>query len=277
MKVKYFNKKMIALALAGTTGFSLTGCINEVTELSDDNTEYDTINTNDTMEDTVESTGNLQKGIKQIKEINDENFKLVIEYQCDNTWRITDTKSLFMSIYTEGLKENQKVYIDNIHMDTSIVSTNTYFDGIKQDTLDDRIHNSQMIGFPISDTNHYYGINEIEGQNAEFMEGFSYGMNGYHSSSYSTKRYLESDYLEKGVYANKIDGVIDLLIEDQETKEIRSVSVDTSLVVEVNNKITFSVIGEKEQKQITYEYDKYGNSEIIEEIDLGPVKQKVKK
>lgn len=37
--------------------------------------------------------------------------------------------------------------------------------GILQDTMDDRIHNSLMLGFPISDDVCHIGINQIEGQN----------------------------------------------------------------------------------------------------------------
>ena len=74
--------------------------------------------------------------------------------------------------------------------------------------MDDRVHNAQMVGFPISDTNTYSNVNSIEGQNQTFMQGSFYGFNGYSSGSISEKRYVESDYLSGGVYANKINSVV---------------------------------------------------------------------
>lgn len=241
------KNRLKAMALATVMMTSLSGCISR--ELSDNYSNYDVIDTN------LNDDNELQKGIKQVLDVNGEDFKLVIEYRVPNTeWRITDNKNLFMTIYTQGLV-GKKVYIDNIHMDTSIVSTKPNFNGIKQDTLDDRIHNSLMLGFPISDTNTYYGKNEIEGQNSEFIEGYSYGYAGYSGGSVYQKRRLESDYLEAGVYANKIDGVIGLIVEDQETGELRGVDVDTALIVRVNNTITF----EEKDGYVTYQYDENGN------------------
>ena len=97
--------------------------------------------------------------------------------------------------------------------------------------MDDRIHNAQMLGFPISDSNAYVGINQIEGQNETFISGFVHGYNGYSSGSISEKRFLESDYLEKAVYANKITSIIDLIIVKGE--EMTCVSVPSEVQVSV--------------------------------------------
>lgn len=265
IKINYINRKLAALALAGTISFTLMGCAPK--ELSSSIGTYDVLDTNS---DAQNSDG-LRKGIKQVLPVDGENFKLVIEYFCDDIeWRITSNKKLYMSIYTEGLVGNN-VYIDTIHMDTSIVAPyNAYFDGIKQDTLDDHIHNSLMIGFPISDNNSYFGINSIEGQNSEFIEGYTNGYNGYSSGTISSQRHLESDFLEKGVCANKIDGVIGLLIEDPITGVIRGVDVDITLIVKVNNKITF----EEDGKYVTYQYDEYGNKTKVSTTDINPSDKK---
>lgn len=252
--MKFVNKRIMSLILAGWMSISLYGCV--PSELSGDTSDYDILETND---DNLND--GLKNGIKQIIPVQGENFSLVIEYSSDSSeWRITANKNLHMTIYTQGLA-GKNVYIDTIHMDASIVSTKAYYDGIKQDTLDDHIHNSQMIGFPISDTNQYYGVNLIEGQNSEFIEGYSHGYNGHHSGSVEQKRRLESDFLEDGVWANKIDGVVGLLIEDPITGEIRGVDVPTTILVAVNNKITF----EDGDVYLTYEYDKYGNRKRISE------------
>lgn len=248
------KKRLLSLALAGVLALTQSGCSEELSGSVDN---YDIL---DTTIDNTNKSG-FRNGIKQVIPVEGEKFNLVIEFfSTDEEWRITANKSLSMKIYTQGLN-GKKVYIDTIHMDTSIVATDAHYDGIKQDTLDDHIHNSQLIGFPISDTNSYFGVNEIEGQNSEFIEGFSYGYYGSTGTSIESKRRLESEFLEEGVWANKIDGVVGLLIEDELTGEIRGVDVPTTLIVKVNNKITYEEAG----AYVTYEYDEYGNRTKISE------------
>lgn len=143
------------------------------------------------------------------------------------------------------------------------------FNGILQDSMDDHVHNSLMLGFPISNTNNYFGCNIIEGQNSEFLEGWSHGTQNKESSHIETKRYLESNFLEKGVYANQIENVIDLIIVDKETKEYRAVSVFSNIRVRVNNRVTFM----EKDKEIIYEYDMNGNkTEVSSDYRLERVK-----
>ena len=206
--------------------FSLSGCMSR--EVSTNaNTNYDIIDTT--------SIDALEKGITQIIEVPGQKFKLVINYQCelqdDERWTVTSDKQMNMEIRTDGLAEGVQVYIDNVHTDTTICSYYPTVDGITQDTMDDRIHNAQMLGFPISDSNAYYGINQIEGQNETFISGSVHGFNGYSSGSVSEKRFLESDYLVKAVFANKITSIIDLIVVKGE--EMTCVSVPSEVQVSV--------------------------------------------
>lgn len=259
MKIELNNKNKVrlsAFALAST--IMLSGCATEMSNNYDK--EYDVLDTNENYED------GLTRGVKQVIPVNGEDFSLVVIYNCPagDDWRITSDKSLYIEIYTEGLSDDKEVYIDNIHTDTSIMATNAYFDGIIQDTCDDRIHNSLMLGFPISDTQSYYGINKIEGQNSEFVRGYGYGYSGYTSVSVDTRRYLESHFLEKGVYANKISSAIGLLIVDKATgRVLRGVDVNSDIQILVNNRITFK----NKDTYVTYEYDRSGARRKVEEID----------
>lgn len=230
---KELRKKLIAMALAGSLTLGISGCKKE---LGEDTSKYDLLENGNNSESV-----DLSNGVEQIKEVKNHNFKLVLNYLYLNPdWKLTVNKKIFTAIKTEGLPENLEVYIDNIHTDTSIVSTFAELDGIKQDYMDDRIHNSLMIGFPISDTIEYYGCNSIEGMNHEFIEGFAYGCNGSSVASITEKRYTEKDLLSRGVWANRINTVIDLIIKDKNTGAIiDTVSVDSSLLVEANNTIEY--------------------------------------
>ena len=225
-KTKKLLKKAGCVLVAGVMVFSLTGCMER--EVSTNaNTSYDVIDTT--------SNEALENGITQVIDVPGENFKLVVSYQCelqeDERWTITSDKQINMEIRTDGLPSSVEAFVDNVHTDTTICSYYPQVDGITQDTMDDRIHNAQMLGFPISDSNSYVGINQIEGQNETFISGTVHGFNGYTNGSISEKRFLESDYLEKAVYANKITSVIDLIIVNGE--EMTCVSVPSEVQVSV--------------------------------------------
>ena len=250
--------KLVAYVLAGSlaTG-ALSGCT--IQEASDDLSSLDLLTTKN-----EESSSSLNRGVSQKKDVNGENFSLLINYLSgEEKWQINANKKLYIEIKTENLPDNLEVYIDNIHMDTSIVSTKAGFNGIMQDSMDDHIHNSLVLGFPIDNTNSYFGVNEIEGQNDSFISGYSYGNQYYTSGSITQKRYLESDYLEDGVWANKIDTVIDLLIVDKSTGVVlRQVSVDSTLLVEVNDTVSFI----EGNELVTYDYDRDGTRKEISRV-----------
>lgn len=124
--------------------------------------------------------------------------------------------------------------------------------------MDDRIHNSLMYGFPISDTVSFYGVNEIEGQNSTFITGSFYGFSGYSSGTIDEERYKESDYLKAGVYANKISSSYGLLIQDGDL-EPYGVDVSSDILVLVSNTIEKKYDNGK--VEIT-EYDRNGKSKV---------------
>ena len=86
--MKFVNKRIMSLILAGWMSISLYGCV--PSELSGDTSDYDILETND---DNLND--GLKNGIKQIIPVQGENFSLVIEYSSDSSeWRITANKNL---------------------------------------------------------------------------------------------------------------------------------------------------------------------------------------
>jgi hypothetical protein len=224
-KVKNLKVRVAALVLAASSMFTLCGCESELAPKE----EYDIVIQGD--------DDSLSKGLTQTLDVPGQSFKLVTEYTCDSAskreWRITSDKFLYYSVKTSGLSEGTEVYIDNVHIDTSIKSKYAVVDGILQDSMDDHVHSSQLIGFPISDSTSYFGVNAIEGCNQEFIEGTSYGYNGYYNGTFTTMRRTEKDYLEMGVYANKIQIVYDLLVKGPNAKDFSNISVATDFLVPI--------------------------------------------
>lgn len=236
-KIKNLKIRVAALTLLATSMISLCAC--EGKELAA-NEKYDIV---------TQQTGDndLAMGLTQTLDVPGRNFKLVTEYACDDEskreWRITSDKFLYFNVRTEGLEAGTEVYIDNIHIDTSVKSKYAVMDGILQDSMDDHVHSSQLIGFPISDTTKYYGVNAIEGCNETFIKGTIHGYSGYINGEVTEKRYTESKYLELGVYANKIQIVYDLLVKGPNDKDFSNISVSTDFLVPVT------------ETEVTYEYD----------------------
>lgn len=236
---------MILMSTAVVSGCNAKTVTEDVTEI------YSTIDSND-------ESGKIDP---QIVDVAGEDFKLVIENSIDKSdkkWRITSNKQILTRINTKDLPADTKVWIDNIHTDTYIISTTEEMHGIKQDSMDDHSHSEQVLGFPISDTISYYGYNEIEGQDKDFIEGSSYGFNGYSSGTIEQRRHSESEYLEETVYANEISSVYDLWIQKGDQEPYMTTAKST-IVVLVCNEVT----KEEDGKVKVYRYDRNGECKDI--------------
>lgn len=230
-------KKLCMLGTSFTLlATTLTGC-GEGTELATNRVDSESIVHFNQLENFF--TG----GIQEIVQVPGEGWSLVIEYsgQLEDSeyWTITDNKELHMKIYTQGLPEGYKVYINDIHSDTSIVARQKQMDGITQDTMDDGIHGTDLLGYPISDTTCCYIINEIEGQNDDFISGSVMGFQSYTSGTVQQQRFLESDYLEKGVIANQVSSIFGLLVKGPNDKDFRGIDVDDEINISVYPKVSF--------------------------------------
>lgn len=239
------------LMIASFAPITLAGC--GPTEVStNSHVTYDAI---DTMDEEI-----IKNGITQVKDIREEDFKLVINYKCllesNERWTITSTKDLYYDVRTKGLPEGYKVYIDNVHIDCSIISHYPSVDGINQDSMDDRVHTAQSLGMSISDDNAYDNIFTIEGQNQDFIQGSFYGFSGYANGEIIQERFVESDYLKHGVTGNKIKGIIDLIIIKPD---------GTQKYTSVGTTITVSVWPYIEHNDGTFDYYYWRNNEVEEE------------
>lgn len=198
--------------------------------------EYDIIDPN-----ALDENGDLlfTTGLTKRLPVKGEDFDLITIFSCDNAekrvWEVSKDKFLNFAINTDGLPAGYKVYIDNIHIDTFTAANNEEMDGILQDTMDDRIHNSLMYGFPISDTAVCYGVNAIEGLNEGFIElsfyGFRSGSFYLAEGTEEKRRYTEDNYMQVGVFGNKILIVIDLLVKGPDEEDYRNISVETDFII----------------------------------------------
>lgn len=255
--LKKTTKGLLAIGLStAMIGCMFTGCYATVT---DDATA---------IYDTIDSTGENVTIEPQVLDVKGEDFKLVVEYSLDDNsakkWKITDNKKITTTVYTKGLPEDVKVYVDNVHTDTTLVASKETMNGITQDSMDDRVHNSLMYGFPINDTTPLICINEIEGQNETFISGYCHGLNGMTSGTVTEKRYEEEDYLENGVYGNKISSSYGLLIQKGDN-EPYGIDVSSDVVILASN----TIVKEKaDGTQKIYTYNRDGSYTLTEKTKV---------
>ena len=248
-KIKEGLKRVGTGVIAGALVISLTGCGGEYVPPTNPGISYNEYSANEVEttapendfiiqdKEDVEDTQNYLEGDSFVQLINvpGEDFDLRVTYNVEldgeEKWTVTGDKQITMEIKTERLAEGTQVYIDNIHTDTFLCSHIKSMDNILQDTMDDRIHNAQMLGFPIDDDFSYVGINQIEGQNETFITGTFWGYRGYQSGEVEQRKYSEKDYLSNGAYASEVCSVIDLIIvKDGKT---RCVSVPSKIKISV--------------------------------------------
>lgn len=267
-KINQLNGRKIRNILASSVvlgTLTLTGCGDQKEMAKQVESVYDTLDVPDETKEVLD----VHDGLKQVLTVPGEEFKLVVEYSADlnsgTEWTITAPKKLTTKTHTQGLDSDTKVYIDNIHTDVSTVSDYTMMNGILQDSMDDRIHNSLMLGFPISDDVSHIGINQIEGQNDTFVSGSVYAFNGYAGGSYSERRFEECDYLGAGVYGSLISSSYGLLIQKGDN-EPYGVDVDSTIVVYADNEVEIYDVDEGEI--VTYRYDRDGSREEVSKVKV---------
>ena len=270
----FYKKGCIALALAAA--FSLTGC---------GESSYVPVTANET--NTIDSNSNTSGEMPTIfteKSVPREDFTLLISYSIsppegvsveDFKWRVINDKNFNIEVHTVGLPEGYRVWIDNVHMDTFIEATNPYFNGINQDSMDDHVHSALLMGFPIGNSTYYSSTNLIAGQDESFIQGTFRAFCGADSGGYAKveineQRYVDEDYLAKGVYSNKIGIIYGLLIQGPNDPEPYGVDVSDEVHVYIYNRI------EKydSMKGVinVYEYDMNGNQYLVDSYEYVPPK-----
>ncbi len=203
------RRRLVALALAATPIVGLAGC----EYASKYEGRMDTINYIDGVENV------LSRGVKQKFSIERYDFDLIVTFSCKNDdWFLDENKDLQIEINTEGLPSDTIVYIDNIHLDSYAYSNKKDYEDLLQDTVDDHVHSSRLVGFYIDDDSYYSGGFKIE--------MFPNNLTSYHG--------------------NRIAIAIDLLVKGPKDDDFTNYTVSTDVAISETPK-------EEREKQKTYD------------------------
>ena len=149
-----------------------------------------------------------------------EGFNLVAKYSTDydaTKWRITDSKTLLMQMFVEDLPENTTILVEHMHVDISLKAKYEGMDGMLQDSMDDKLHTGDQLGFWVTENYPYENIFAIEGYSQTLIDGWGWMIGSFGSMNIKEERLTESNLRDDdrggGVYGNKVQVVYDILIK----------------------------------------------------------------
>ena len=186
-----------------------------------------------------EETKTSVPSLTQTLDVYGEPFQLKCVYDTGNypldSWLITDSKEVTMTVTTENLPEGYEVFIDHVHADISLYGDGGRFNGILQDSMDDTSHCPNQSGFYIDDDTPYKNIFSIEGYNNEFVKiASTYAIGNYYTSvSMDEVRINEKELQNWGVNYEKLMVVYDVTVKAPTDTYYHTVSVSSEMLIPV--------------------------------------------
>jgi hypothetical protein len=227
------------LLIATLACLLLTGCALEPETTSVSNKSTMSLETSE-QENLNKSIGDFNNNeLSMTLDIPNEEFQLQTSFGTGDysvkDWRTTDAKYINLNAQTIGLPEGTEVYIDNVHIDSVILSLYAAFDGIPIDTMDDRTHTSMFPGFPISNSMKYNSVFAVGGYSEHLINGYTSGYStsgmGYISGYIKESRVTEQTLRNSLVYGNMFQVVWDLWIKKPENQYPYMTSVISEFII----------------------------------------------
>jgi hypothetical protein len=149
-----------------------------------------------------------------------------------NDWQITDNKDLQLYLNITKQQDNMDIWVEHMHADVFLESTNSYFDGIIQDTMDDKIHSGSAVGFYVNETINYAETFSIEGYSEYLTRYWSY----YYSITESKSRLSESELREKGIYGCSFRIIYDIVFRyhGDDPERLSKVIIEDNILLDLN-------------------------------------------
>lgn len=175
------------------------------------------------------------------------NYKVGNNYTFDQ-WRITDSKSIQLSVNCSSLPDGTEIMLEHMHADVSLKSTSAQLDGLTQDSMDDSFHGYSQDGFVISPKYQYETIFAIEGFSKDIIDGWNFYCGSYGSGEITSQRLSEQNLTKHGTYANKLTVVYDVLIKNKGEKYYHVKSFSDEILIPIKVQITSGENGVFKQK-----------------------------
>lgn len=138
------------------------------------------------------------------------------DYDIDS-WRITDSKTLKIRVELVRAPETTQVFVEHMHADVNIQSTQAEIDGLKQDSMDDYLHSGDQPGFLITREFPYQEEFSVDGYSETLIDGWIFQNGQYGRGEIEQERLTECNLRELGARFNQFTLVYDITIGTAET------------------------------------------------------------
>lgn len=149
----------------------------------------------------------------------------------EGQWKITDNKNVGIYLFVEKQPNNTIILVEHMHADVLIYSNRSEINGIKQDTMDDKLHTGNQPGFYVSPDYPYSCIFAIEGYSKFLLDiwGFMWGDFGWMTGT--EKRLTEETLKQYGAKGNEFMIVFDLLVKHEGEPYYHTISFQDTFIV----------------------------------------------
>lgn len=132
------------------------------------------------------------------------------------SWRITDSKTLRIRVELVRAPENTEVYIEHLHADVNIQSTQAEIDGLQQDSMDDYLHSGDQPGFIVTREFPYEEEFSIDGYSETLISGWEFQNGQYGRGEIDQERLTECNLRELGARFSQFTLVYDVVMGNPE-------------------------------------------------------------
>jgi len=152
----------------------------------------------------------------------------------EGQWKITDNKNVGIYLFVEKQPEGTIILVEHMHADALIYSNRSEINGIKQDTMDDKMHVGSQEGFYVAPGYPYSCIFAIEGYTQYLLNiwGFMWGQYGWMEGG--EERLTEENLKNLGTKGSEFMVVFDLLIKHEGEDFYHTVSFMDDFIVYFN-------------------------------------------
>lgn len=213
--------RTLLIATLSTVVVSLTGCGENMVPVE---RELDSIDL---------SQGTILEQEHDIEGIHFVNTYDTGRYDLSN-WRITDSKTLTMTVEAQNIPEGTEVIIEHMHVTVSLKAEYAQVDGMKQAEMDDTFHGYGQDGFVITNEYPYINIFAIDGYSETLLSGWGYYTSSTGSCTVDEIRLTENNLLKyHKVYGNKIQVVYDVMIKNAGESYFHTVPMKDEFLITV--------------------------------------------
>jgi len=149
----------------------------------------------------------------------------------EGQWKITDNKNVDIWLFVDEQPKGTTILVEHMHADCMICSNRTEINGIRQDTMDDKLHTGPQEGFYVSPIYPYNEVFAVEGYTQYLLSIWGYMWGNFGWMSGGEDRLDEENLQRLGAKGSEFAIVFDLLIRHEGEQFYHTISFMDDFIV----------------------------------------------